>query len=54
MLSQVISVINDLLPYKKRIKELSNLEAELSIIYYDVEKNWLSVASGKMTEDEIN
>ncbi len=53
-LSQVLSVINDILPYKKRILEISNLQAELSTIYYDVEKNWLKVANGKLTEKEIN
>lgn len=54
VVSQVISAINDYLPYKKRIKEISDLLNELSIIYNDVERSWQKVANGSLTDDEIN
>ena len=54
VISQVVSAVNEFLPYKRRIKEISNLLNELSIIYNDVERNWQKVANGSLTEDEIN
>ena len=54
VISQVFSAINDYLPYKKRIKEISDLLSELSIIYNDVEKDWQRVASGSLSDNEIN
>lgn len=52
--SQVITAINDILPYRKRIDELSNLRSELMPIYNNMEKNWYDVANGLLTEEEIN
>ena len=53
VVSQVVSAI-DYLPYKKRIKEISDLLNEFSIIYNNVEKDWQKVANGSLSEDDIN
>ena len=39
-LSQVLSVINEFLSYKKRIEEIPQLTHKLTIIYNKMEKNW--------------
>ena len=54
MISQVVIAVNEVLPYKKRIKELSDLRSELTPIYNSMEKSWHDVANGSLTEDEIN
>lgn len=53
VLSQVITAINEILPYKKRIEELSNLRSELTPIYNSMEKIWHDVANGSLTENAI-
>jgi hypothetical protein len=52
--SQVIGVIDELLPYKKRISEIAELKSRLTPIYYEVEKDWLPVSNGELSEDEVN
>lgn len=52
--SQIATAINDFLPYKRRIKEISNLRAELSVLYNDIESDWYKVSSGQLNENEIN
>lgn len=52
--SQVVTAVNEILPYKKRIQELSDLRSELTPIYNNMEKSWHDVANGSLTEDEIN
>lgn len=52
--SQIVITINEFLPYQKRIKEISNLQAALSSVYNDMEKNWYNVSNGEMNDDEIN
>ncbi len=52
--AQVVSAVNEFLPYKKRIPELSALLAQSSALYILVEREWYNVASGKYTEEEIN
>ena len=54
MISQVISIAKDYLPYSMRVKELSDLKCELSFIYTEIEEKWLSVSDGSLTEKEIN
>lgn len=53
-ITQVISVIAEFMPYKKRIGELSNMLAQLSAFYIEVEKLWYDVSMGNMNFDEIN
>ena len=52
--SQVISVINNYLPYKGRIKGLSGLVYEFENLVHDFEKKWFEVSEGKLTNREIN
>jgi len=52
--SQVISVTNNYLPYKGRIKGLSGLVYEFENLTHDFEKKWFEVSEGKLTEREIN
>lgn len=54
VISQAVTAVNEVLPYKKRIQELSDLRAELTPIYNNIEKSWHVVANGSLTEDEIN
>lgn len=54
VISQVVTAVNEVLPYKKRIKDLSDLRSELTPIYNNMEKSWHDVANGSLTEDEIN
>ena len=53
-ISQVIMAVNELLPYKKRIKELSNIKAELTPVYHEMEKDWFYVSNGEMSAEQIN
>jgi hypothetical protein len=54
MISQVVSVVYRFLPFKARIKPLSMAGIELSLLADDAEKSWFEVASGVLTEREIN
>lgn len=54
VVSQVVSSLNEFLPYKKRIEDLSKLVNGLTPIYNDMEEEWLYVANGSLTEDQIN
>ena len=54
VISQVVTAVNEVLPYKKRIKELSDLRSELTPIYNNMERSWHDVANGSLTEEEIN
>ncbi len=51
---QVVSAVNDILPYQKRIKELGELQPRLNAVYIEVERQWFSVANGSLSEAEIN
>ncbi len=53
-ISQVVMAVNEFLPYKKRVKELSNIRASLTPVYNDMEKEWFFVCNGKMTCEQIN
>lgn len=52
--SQVFNVINDYLPYKKRISELSAMISKLISLYTNIEHDWYKVANSYLTNDEIN
>lgn len=54
MLTQVAKVINDFLPYKSRIKLLSELNCKLMTIYENMELEWFKVSSGDMDNKVIN
>lgn len=54
VVSQVVTAVNEFLPYKKRIPELSTMLAQLSALYIEVEREWFNVSSGEYTEEEIN
>jgi len=52
--TQIISVLNDLLPYQRRVDELSEIRARLKVVYSEIEHNWLRIAGGCTTDDETN
>jgi len=52
--SQVLTVINGYLPYKKRKKEIAELKTKLTPIYYEIEYQWFNVAEGILSQNEIN
>lgn len=54
VLMQVLSVVNEFLPYKKRIQDLSEMITKLSSIYDDMESEWFNVASGEIENKQIN
>lgn len=54
VISQVTMAVNEFLPYKTRIKELSNIKAALTPIYLDMEKEWFFVSNGERTAEQIN
>lgn len=54
VIGQVVSTVNEILPYQKRIKELSEMQPRLNALYIDVEKKWFDVANGKLSESEIH
>lgn len=52
--AQVFQILNDFFPYKKRINEVRRFFPKLDLIYGAIEKEWLSVSNGDMTDSEIN
>lgn len=53
-ISQVLSAIKTFLPYSKRLKVLIPFIEDLKFLYNKIEYNWFKVASGELTEEEIN
>jgi hypothetical protein len=53
-ISQVLTAVNPFLPYRDRIKAYSALSHELEEILIQAEFKWHSIASGNLTEEEIN
>lgn len=53
-ISQVITAIKIYLPYSKRITEIKPFLEELNHLHIKIEHEWYDVASGKMTETQIN
>lgn len=52
--SQVLTAIRSFLPYSRRLKFLVPFIESLKLLYNKIEYNWLKVASGDLTEEEIN
>ncbi len=52
--SQVVSAINQFLPYKSRIKEYTSLLHELDELMIQSEFNWHAISKGMFTGTEIN
>lgn len=53
-ISQVLTAIKDFMPYSKRLKVLVPFIENLNFLYNKIEYNWFKVASGELTEEEIN
>lgn len=53
-ISQVLTAIKSFLPYSKRLKVLVPFMEDLKFLYNKVEYNWFKIASGELTEEEIN
>lgn len=53
-LSQIITAVKPFLPYKQRIKAISELNDRLQEISLNCERNWFAVAEGQLTEEEIH
>ena len=51
---QVVSTVNAILPYQKRIEELSEMRPKLNALYISAEEKWFEVAEGKLSSEEIN
>lgn len=52
--SQVLNAIKVFLPYSKRLKILVPFMEDLKFLYNKIEYNWFKVASGELSEEEIN
>lgn len=52
--SQVLTAIKSFLPYSQRLKILIPFTNGLEALYNKLEYNWFKVASGELTEEEIN
>ena len=52
--SQVINAIRPFLPLSKRVKALSQMIPQLSMLSFEVERDWYFVSQGQLTCDEIN
>lgn len=53
-ISQVLVAIKSFFPYSKRLKILVPFMEDLKFLYNKLEYNWFKVASGELTEEEIN
>ena len=54
MASQILAVAKPFLPFRKRIAPLRAAGFAYEEIFLKAESNWMKVASGEMTEEEIN
>ncbi|MDC7287936.1 hypothetical protein NXH76_08990 [Blautia schinkii] len=52
--SQVLAAVKGFLPYSQRLKILVPFAEGLKIMYNRMEFNWFKVASGELTEEDIN
>lgn len=52
--SQVLTSIKGFMPYNRRLKVLVPFIEDLKFLYNKIEYNWFQVASGELTEEEIN
>ncbi len=51
--SQVVNAISQYLPYKERLRSFAGLLSDLEDLVIHVEDQWLRVAAGEVTEEEI-
>lgn len=51
--SQVLNAIKPFLPYKARLKALSNLGPDLDALALTAETDWFKVSTGMLRDDEI-
>lgn len=52
--SQVITAIKPYLPYEKRIEGIYDILIQLTGVCNEIEAKWFYVASGSLSEEEIN
>ena len=53
-LSQIVTAVKPFLPYRQRVKAISELNDKIQEIYLKCEKGWFSVAEGELTDKEIH
>jgi hypothetical protein len=53
-ISQVLAAISPHLPFRERLKTYSSLLHELEEVFIQAESRWHDVASGRLSEEEIN
>ena len=53
-LSQVAIIINELLPYKVRMKQIQELRSVLGRVFDESENKWRDIYNGELSEDQIN
>lgn len=53
-ISQIITAVKPFLPFKVRLKAVSDLNSRMQKISLDCEKGWYSVAEGELTDKEIH
>lgn len=53
-LAQILTAARPYLPYQYRMKEIEKGLFVLNSLYCEIEEKWLSIASGKLTDEEIN
>jgi len=53
-LSQVVTAVKPFLPHKQRLKGAVSLCNQLQMIALAMEKDWFSVAEGRLTEEDIH
>ena len=54
VVGQVVSAINEVLPYQQRIKDIAEMQSRLNAIYIRAEQKWFDVSNGNLSEPEIN
>lgn len=53
-MSQVLAVLKEYLPHKRRLKALYAIMPEVDALAISAEQDWVRIQGGKLTEDEIN
>ena len=53
-IAQIVTAAKPYLPFQNRINEIEKDLAGLNLIYMDIEKDWLIISNGELTEKEIN
>lgn len=53
-LAQIVTAARPYLPYQYRLKEIDKGILPLNVLYNEIEKKWHCIASGNLSDDEIN